>query len=1094
MDARHPITGKPIRILRSETNITTDRKNFLWARATFQKGTRWNRWHCVVNEPEAIEVVGASALTAVIIQNGGDIDTWMNALNPVLSNNSECLVVVAADALETMEMRGFKWDHTLTIEELYDNYPFLGEPVRSGDSVEKAILCLAHLLRMNVVVWTSAGDREGLDLGSRIVYDAWARSLEDVKLKSVAADSADTIIPQTWLIQQYFRHPTARRSREIRLCLEKNVECPWIDHILLLNEVEYTDLPGSDKIVQVVLGKRLTYYDVFVAIKERVPAGAFAIFSNSDIWFNDTLSYLWKISLAENRLFLALLRWEDVPNGAPHIFGPRADSQDTWILASDTLANFTPTVEELGFPFGQSGCDNVITIVMLKHKFLVVNPAYSIKTMHLHNSNIRNYEPKDVLYRPAFLYIDPTPIQSMRVCKNLASIGKLPVSMESLWNRTAFRKSFPRPILAVQESTPKAICTMLRHIGDGDGIDLYNFQAGEQNMYTPKPDALSLYHFQGGKFINRQGLISSFKDIFVGAHKEWISAWESSRVSNMMPSIHVPSIISIPIADECKTTLSQWILQYLPKVLTIRRLLKSCNLTVPEFLVPQLNDITPFLRDCVWSAAEKGNVTLVPMMDDMNYYSEDVWALPPSADHSLVSAEDIMLLRELIEPVADEPTMPVVLFCVDDDPEAVCTREWAESVAEFIFAKGWIVRYVSVTDTASVRRRAFAHASWILGSAASSGLDYIWLAPPGAYVMEFNYAEKPRGDRIHLAGAAELNYVAGLIQREPIEIRRQNALLEVGAAVRKFGFKDMLKVIRDKSNGNKIPRILVPTGKALEGIWSHSGDTFREMVDIWAEREYIHLEKTEDSGYCWWGAIGEVLLYDRPTPRWWSSPPSYQMAMFGNCPPPGPETHKLRQSVWGFWPRSPRAIELVVADKKNLLSFNKRPISSLFLGKIENGIQQANRTRHDWSKCVELFSMPVDSTGAPYPYTQTEYLDKLCHARFGLCLPGFGPKCNREIEYFACGVVPIITDGVDMKGYLVAPKEGVHYFKASTPADVARIVKETTAETWSKMSVAGREWWQSYCSAEGLFRLTWTRIEQCRPFFNVGIPKLFPLH
>ena len=1098
MEARHPITGKPIRILRSESHITSDRKTLLWAKASFRKGTRWGRWHCVVDEPAAVEIVGASALVAVVLGSDADLDAWMAVLLPVLSDKSECLVVAPSAILEGLEKRGLHWDHTLAVEELHDNYPFLGEPVRVGDSNEKVILCLAHLLRMNVVTWSSTGVRDELDLGTRIVYDAWTRSLEGARLAVVATDADDSVVPQTWLIQQYFRHPTSRRAREIRLCLEKNVECPWIDHILLLNEVEFTDLPASDKIVSVVIGQRLRYYDVFMAIKDRVPAGAFVIFSNSDIWFNETLSYLWKISLAENRLFLALLRWEDKGSneGASHIFGPRADSQDTWILARDCM-DFTPTEEEMGFPFGQSGCDNVITVTMLRRKFLIVNPAYSIKTMHLHNSNIRNYEPKDVLYRPAFLYVDPTPIQSMRVCKDLSNRGKLPTALDSMWNRTAFRKSFPRPILAVHDNTPKAICTMLRHAAEGDDLDLYNFQAGEQNMYTPAPEALPLYHFQNGIFINRHGLISSFSDIFVGPHKEWVRAWEAARVSNMMPSIHVPSIISIPIADACKTTLSQWILYYLPKVLTIRRLLKSCNLTVPEFLVPQLADITPFLRDCVWSASEKGNITLVPIMDDMNYYSDDVWALPPSTEHSLVSAEDIMLLRELIEPVEEVPDMPVAVICVDDNVDAVCTREWADSVAEYIFAKGWIVRYVSVTDSASVRRKAFAHASWIFGSAASSGLDYMWLAPAGAYVMEFNPAESPRGDRIHLAGAAELNYIAGLIQREPIEVRRQNALLEVGSAVRKFGFKDMLKVVRDKAASSstvKIPRILVPTGDALNGIWSHSGDTFREMVDIWAEREYVTVEKTEDTGYCWWGSIGEVLLYDRPTPRWWSIPPSYQMAMFGNCAPPGPDSHRLRQSLWGFWPRSPRAIENIVATKKNLLSYGKRTISSLFLGKIENGVQQKNRTTHDWSKCVELFSMPIDSTGAPYPYTQSEYLDKLCAARFGLCLPGFGPKCNREIEYFACGVVPIVTNGVDMKGYLVAPKEGVHYFKASTPEDVKRIVKETSADTWLKMSVAGREWWQSYCSAEGLFRLTWTRIEQCRPFFNVGIPKLFPLH
>jgi hypothetical protein len=535
--------------------------------------------------------------------------------------------------------------------------------------------------------------------------------------------------------------------------------------------------------------------------------------------------------------------------------------------------------------------------------------------------------------------------------------------------------------------------------------------------------------------------------------------------------------------------LSQWILKYLPKVLTIRRLLKSNNLPVPEFLVPQLKNIAPFLNDCVWKESEKGNITLVPIMEDMNYYTDDVWAIPPTADHNIVSSEDIMLLRDLIEPVEKTDPKPIVVFCIDSDPNALCTSAWADSVSEFIFANGWNICYVSDTDMPDVRRKAFANASWIFGSCASSGLDYMWQAPAGSFVMEFNSMMEPRGDRIHLAGAAGINYITGLVKKEPIEVQRQNALLDVGRAVKKFGFENLLALSREKG---KIPRIIVPTGKALTGIWNHSGDTFREMVDIWAERDYVKKELSEDTGFCWWGSVGEVLLYDRPTTRWWSNIPSYQMALFGNCTPPGPDNQKLRQSAWGFWPRSPKAIETIHATKKNLKGYTKRPISSIFLGKIENGIQQENRTRYDWSRCVEVFSMPIDSTGAPYPFSQSEYLKKLCSARFGLCLPGFGAKCNREIEYFACGVVPIVTDGVDIKGYLAPPKEGLHYLRAKTPADVERLVRETSPTKWAEMSAAGREWWFTYASAEGFFRLTMTRIEQCRPFFNTGIPKLFP--
>jgi hypothetical protein len=78
-----------------------------------------------------------------------------------------------------------------------------------------------------------------------------------------------------------------------------------------------------------------------------------------------------------------------------------------------------------------------------------------------------------------------------------------------------------------------------------------------------------------------------------------------------------------------------------------------------------------------------------------------------------------------------------------------------------------------------------------------------------------------------------------------------------------------------------------------------------------------------------------------------------------------------------------------------------------------------------------------------------------------------------------------------MKGFLVPPKEGVHYFMASTPEEVRRIVESTPAERWASMSVAGREWWRLYASAEGFFRLTWARIEQCQPYLQVGIPPKF---
>jgi hypothetical protein len=404
--------------------------------------------------------------------------------------------------------------------------------------------------------------------------------------------------------------------------------------------------------------------------------------------------------------------------------------------------------------------------------------------------------------------------------------------------------------------------------------------------------------------------------------------------------------------------------------------------------------------------------------------------------------------------------------------------------------KGWLIRYVSQTDLPSVRRKAFQDAAWIIGS--GSVLDWMWYAQKGTHVLEFMSTQDCTDDHIHLAGAASLRYVASLVNTEEhVIIQRQHALLDVGKAIKLFGFKEMLDAVHTFFQDK--PRIFMPSGKALEGIHSHPGNGFREIAAMWAERGYINLVPTEDSPHCWWGGIGDVLLYDRESSRWWNNAPPYQMALFGNSLPPSTDQQRLRQSVWSFWPCSPRSVETVVARVENMRGYDSRPIASLFLGRVQNGLQKAARCKTDWSNAVEFFSMPQDSSDTPYPFTQEEYLAKLCSARFGLSLPGNGQKCNREIEYFACGCVPIITDGVDMNSYLVPPIEGVHYFKASTVEDVRRIVETTPPDKWAAMSAAGRNWWRSYASAEGLFRLTWARIEHCKPYYNVGIPKSFTL-
>jgi len=1022
MLAHHPTTGEPIRILRTDPHITTDLKTIVWVRSTFKPGL-WDRWFPVVTEPEAVALCG-SRVFAVVFTTLSDMDAWAPLL-PTLS--PDCLFVAPRSIVETLH-RIHNNDRTLVWEEMYGSYPFVGEPLSSNDSATKAIVSLAHILRMNRIVCALTDEEKEKE---RAQIAAWQQSCGGV-IQTVATDSDDSCVPRTWLIQQYFKHSTNRRTREVNACLEKNIACPLIDHILLLNETEYPDMPKSPKIQITRIGHRLTYYDVFVAAKN-IPSGDFVMFANSDIWFNESLSYLWQIQLKERRMFLALLRWEDPPNATPQLFGPRPDSQDSWILARDSI-DFEPDIE-FGFPFGKSGCDNAIALIMMRKKFLIVNPAYSIRTFHVHASNIRNYDPKDVLYRPQFLYIDPSHIQVSSAQKSLSANTKRWVHPGG--------ESFSRAILSLDTFQT------IQH------DELGKLLPHDRNVWTPTRTE-DVYHFQNA-FVTPSGLIFDFQRLYVGPHPQWTSAWENESISSLSQTLYVPQLVAIPCDKKCQSSLSAWTLRYLPRALELRELVQQKGFETPEFLVPQIDGLGDFLQDCRWGTSE---LTVVPITG-LNYYSNNVWAVPPETPP--ITMEDVARLRSLLPLPSEEESRPVIVFCLDD----MLTQYWVEDVVRILpkgpkGSKGWVTRTLSESDPPSVRRTTLAGAAWMVGG--GQGLDWMWYMPQGATVVDMRMC----AERAHLAGACDLRYVGIVLPSVPMEQQRQHVLERLGQSIQSFGFKDMLKA-KGTQDEDVIPTIVLPA--EATGIWAHAGDTFREMAHIWAERGYVKLQHSTDTVFCWWGGIGEVLLYDRPTLRWWTDVPSYQFALFGNCPPPG--KGDPRQSVWSFWPRSPRAVEQVGQTWRN---YESRAIRSLFLGKVENGVQRANRTQHNWADAVDLFSMPIDTTGAAYPYTQSEYLNKLSNAKFGLCLPGFGPKCNREIEYFACGTVPIVTDGVDMTHYLVPPKEGVHYLRANTPQDVRRIVETTSPERWTSLSSAGREWWKAFASAEGLFRLTWACI------------------
>ena len=165
---------------------------------------------------------------------------------------------------------------------------------------------------------------------------------------------------QIHLFQQFFVHHDEKRQEGIKFCLKKNVENNLIYKIYLLNERIYKEEElgiSSNKIIQKKVKTRLSYKKLFNYIHKKKIKG-YIVFSNSDIFLDDTIDNIRKTDFHKNKNFIGLLRYDyDVDSKKSKIFGPRFDSQDTWIIHTDHLPN-KDIIDIFDFQFGKPGCDN----------------------------------------------------------------------------------------------------------------------------------------------------------------------------------------------------------------------------------------------------------------------------------------------------------------------------------------------------------------------------------------------------------------------------------------------------------------------------------------------------------------------------------------------------------------------------------------------------------------------------------------------------------------------------------------------------------------------------------------------------------------
>ena len=262
----------------------------------------------------------------------------------------------------------------------------------------------------------------------------------------------------------------------------------------------------------------------------------------------------------------------------------------------------------------------------------------------------------------------------------------------------------------------------------------------------------------------------------------------------------------------------------------------------------------------------------------------------------------------------------------------------------------------------------------------------------------------------------------------------------------------------------------------------HSTDSFRGLVDAWGERGYCEVKPCPVPTYsfntdvlnlpeakCWMGDVGDIMLYDFALLDRIPADRNWKFSLWANSMLEGE-----RSSAWSFWPKHSKLYEEFKVS--NRLSYEDRGMLFGFIGS-----RTTQKRTLDYKPCCDFFVMTRTGHNSD-AYPPAQYLELLSKMKFGLCLPGVGPKCLRDIEYMGLGVVPVITPGCSVD-HFNRIEEGVHYLKANTPEEATELVGTCSKETWKMMSDNCIEWFEKNSSIKGAFDTTMEILEKN----NIGI-------
>lgn len=203
------------------------------------------------------------------------------------------------------------------------------------------------------------------------------------------------------LITSFYQDKNPTRHSELEHCMKCNLANPHIDSIVVFLEGKEADFHVlNDPKIVVIESPRPTFQKFFETANQISGDNDILIIANTDIYFDESIKILPQIKM--DNVALALSRWHYYSSDRIELYNEKF-SQDVWIFKGKIKP-----IEFCNFFMGIRGCDNRIAYELKKAGYAVFNPAKTIRSIHYHMSEVRNYGP-EIIPKPYW----PLPVISI---------------------------------------------------------------------------------------------------------------------------------------------------------------------------------------------------------------------------------------------------------------------------------------------------------------------------------------------------------------------------------------------------------------------------------------------------------------------------------------------------------------------------------------------------------------------------------------------------------------------------------------------------------------------------------------------------------